>query len=320
MEDLSSIVFGPVPSRRLGRSLGVNNIPPKLCSYSCVYCQLGRTLSYSIERRQFYDPKDLVDAVSRKVEEIESRGERIDYITFVPDGEPTLDVNLGKEIDGVKGLGIKTAVISNSSLISLEEVRSDLSESDWVSLKIDELDPKRWIRINRPYGSTKLDDILEGIRSFSAEYGGYLATETMLVKGIQDAGDIEMIADFINSLESVKRSYIAVPTRPPAEIWVAPPDEDFINTAFQIFSEILGSDKVEYLIGYEGDDFSVASDVITSLLSITSVHPMKKEAIEKALAEKGYEWSVFEKLVNDKRVVELKYRGETYFMRKIRTR
>ncbi|MGC8608347.1 MAG: radical SAM protein [Thermoplasmata archaeon] len=320
MVESLEIAFGPVPSRRLGRSLGVNNIPPKLCSYSCIYCQLGRTLSYSTERKPFYDPEVLIDSVSKKVKEVESRGERIDYITFVPDGEPTLDANLGREIDGIKETGIKTAVISNSSLISLEDVRNDLFESDWVSLKVDEVGPEKWVKINRPRGNIKLDKILDGFRIFSAEYRGYLATETMLVKGIQDERSIIKISEFIKSAKSVKKSYLSVPTRPPAETWVLPPDENFINAAFQIFSETVGSENVEYLIGYEGDEFSVTGNVLDNILDITSVHPMRKEAIEKALDENGYEWDEFEKLVQEKKIVELKYQNETYFMRKIQTR
>jgi len=98
------IVFGPVPSRRLGRSLGINNIPPKNCSYACVYCQLGRTTQMSIKRRPFYRPDILVDQVRTRVGEVIAAGETIDYLCFVPDGEPTLDLNLGREIELLRPL------------------------------------------------------------------------------------------------------------------------------------------------------------------------------------------------------------------------
>ena len=91
------ITFGPIPSRRLGRSLGVNNIPPKMCSYSCVYCQIGLTDSMSIKRKEFYSPEEIFKEVSEKVYQLRNSNEEIDYLTFVPDGEPTLDINLGKE-------------------------------------------------------------------------------------------------------------------------------------------------------------------------------------------------------------------------------
>ncbi|HHI01100.1 MAG TPA: radical SAM protein, partial [Thermococcus litoralis] len=93
------IAFGPVPSRRLGKSLGINNIPDKVCSYACVYCQIGRTLKMEIERRSFYPPELVFEEVKRKAWEAKEKGERIDYLTFVPDGEPTLDANLGQEIE-----------------------------------------------------------------------------------------------------------------------------------------------------------------------------------------------------------------------------
>ena len=82
---MNNIAFGPVPSRRLGRSLGVNNIPPKTCSYSCVYCQLGKTTNLSIERKRFYDPASIVKEVKSRVDTIRKRDEKIDYIAFVPD-------------------------------------------------------------------------------------------------------------------------------------------------------------------------------------------------------------------------------------------
>ena len=91
------IVSGPVPSRRLGRSLGINNIPPKLCSYSCVYCQLGRTLNLRADRRAFYEPEKILTTVRKKIAEAKEKEETIDYLTFVPDGEPTLDRQIGRE-------------------------------------------------------------------------------------------------------------------------------------------------------------------------------------------------------------------------------
>ena len=91
-----SVIFGPVPSRRLGRSLGINNIPPKICSYACIYCQLGRTLTMQTERTHFYDPERIFEEVRKRVEEVRVAGESVDYLSFVPDGEPTLDLNLGR--------------------------------------------------------------------------------------------------------------------------------------------------------------------------------------------------------------------------------
>ena len=129
------LAFGPVPSRRLGRSLGINNIPPKICTYSCAYCQLGRTIKMQAERRAFYPPRQILQDVQDKVERTRKVTETVDYLTFVPDGEPTLDLNLGREIELLRPLGIKIAVITNSSLIWRKDVRETLMKADWVSLK-----------------------------------------------------------------------------------------------------------------------------------------------------------------------------------------
>ena len=127
----NSIVFGPVPSRRLGRSIGINNIPPKTCSYACVYCQLGKTSRMMAGREFFYDPEKIINAVKLKIKHAREKDESVDYLTFVSDGEPTLDCNLGKEIELLKSFGIKIAVITNASLIWREDVRQDLQKADW---------------------------------------------------------------------------------------------------------------------------------------------------------------------------------------------
>ncbi len=123
------LTFGPVPSRRLGRSMGINNIPPKICTYSCVYCQVGSTIKMRIKRQIFFEPEEILQEVKKKIEKVHEVGENIDYLTFVPDGEPTLDINLGREIDLLKPLGIKMGVITNASLIWREDVRNELNKS-----------------------------------------------------------------------------------------------------------------------------------------------------------------------------------------------
>ena len=154
------ISFGPVPSRRLGRSLGINNIPPKICTYSCVYCQVGKTARMQVGRDPFYEPEEIYMDVKTRVEKARKKGESVDYLTFVPDGEPTLDVNLGQEIDLLKSLGLKIAVITNGSLIWRKDVKADLAKADWVSFKIDSIREKTWHRINRPLRTLKQKTIL----------------------------------------------------------------------------------------------------------------------------------------------------------------
>jgi len=310
-----SIAYGPVPSRRLGQSLGINNIPPKICTYSCVYCQLGRTLNMQIKREEFYKSEKVIRDVKKKVKKAKEQGEVIDYLTFVPDGEPTLDVNLGMEIELLKDLGIKVAVITNGSLLFEEKVRNDLYKADWVSVKIDSNSQKIWRKVNRPYGSLKHHEILNGIQEFSSNFTGELVTETMLVQGVNDIPEeIEKIAGIINGL-NFKKNYLAIPTRPPAEDWVKAPTEEFLNTAYQIFQE--NSINVEYLVGYEGNAFAFTGNVKSDLLSITSVHPMRKDGVEEYLKKANADWLEIEELINSGELIEVEYNNKRFYLRKL---
>jgi wyosine [tRNA(Phe)-imidazoG37] synthetase (radical SAM superfamily) len=143
------IAFGPVPSRRLGRSIGINHIPPKTCTYSCVYCQVGRTSRLRSDRRAFYAVDDIVADVERKLDDARLADEKIDYLTLVPDSEPTLDISLGRVIERLKPLGVDIAVISNGSLLWREDVRAELAEANWVSIKVDAV-PPRCLASNQP--------------------------------------------------------------------------------------------------------------------------------------------------------------------------
>lgn len=313
------IAFGPVPSRRLGRSLGINNIPAKVCSYSCIYCQLGRTIELTSKRKAFYTPEEVFKEVEKRFREVKARGERVDYLTFVPDGEPTLDENLGVQIDLLQELGVPIAILTNSSLLWREDVREELLNLDLVSLKVDAISERVWRRINRPERSLRLENILDGILEFSKEFKGKLIVETMLVEGINYNGEFEEISKFLSKIKPDK-AYVAIPTRPPAESWVKPAREETINRAFQEFSKRLGDERVEYLIGYEGDSFTSTGDLEKDLLSITSVHPMREEGVEKLIEKTNADWKVVEKLLAEERLIKLEYEGHIYYMRKLPSR
>ncbi len=313
--EIKHIGYGPVPSRRLGHSLGINNIPPKTCSYSCVYCQLGNTINMQVERENFYKVEQVVQGIKEKVKQVREKGEPIDYLTFVADGEPTLDTNLGKEIELLNPLDIKIAVITNASLIWREDVRQDLQKADWVSLKVDTVSKEIWRRIGRPQKSLKLEAILDGMLKFANTFKGELTTESMLIQGINDdSEEIERIASFLAELKPNK-AYLAIPTRPPAKRTITAASEQIINMTYQIFSKRLSS--VEYLIGYEGNAFASTGNVEDDLLSITSVHPMREEAVIEFLRKTGTGWRVVEKLIKGGSLMELEYQGKKFYMRKL---
>jgi wyosine [tRNA(Phe)-imidazoG37] synthetase (radical SAM superfamily) len=320
LQDLTSLAFGPVPSRRLGKSLGINNIRPKVCSYSCVYCQLGKTSENIVERQVFYQPCDILNEVRKKVDNAAVRNERIDYLTFVSDGEPTLDINIGKEISVLKRIGIPIAVITNASMLWKKDVRQDLLKADYVSLKVDAVSEDLWKRLDRPHKDLRLNAVLNGIQDFTDVFKGTVVSETMLVDGVDYASEFERIAVFLAELKKLNRAYVAVPTRPPTEKWVKPAREEVLNVAFQVFSEKLGIDRVEYLIGYEGNAFAFTGNVEEDLLSIAAVHPMRKEAVRELLREAKTDWQIIKKLLREDRLVELEYEGNRYYMRKLQSR
>ncbi|MEB3758732.1 MAG: radical SAM protein [Desulfurococcales archaeon] len=311
------IVFGPVPSRRLGRSLGVNNIPPKHCTYSCIYCQLGRTDHLTVSRRKFYDWDFIVREVVNKASKVGLSN--IDYVTFVPDGEPTLDAFLGKEIREIKKrLPVRVAVITNGSLLWMDDVRSDLQEADWVSVKVDAVTEDAYRRVDRPHPSLRLPAVLGGIEEFSRAYHGILVTETMLVAGVNDSvSELEETAKFIEELNPAK-AYIAVPIRPPAEAWAVPPSEKVVLSAYQIFEEHLG-DRVELLIGAEGGDFVIDPDKpVESILGIISVHPIRKNVLIRLLEDKGLDpEEVVDRITRSGEAVLVEFEGEEFLVRRL---
>lgn len=312
----TAITFGPVPSRRLGRSLGINNIPPKHCSYACRYCQVGGTTDRTIELREFYTTAEIAETVSQHVARSRQRGEVIDYLTFVPDGEPTLDIHLRESIAALKPLGIPIAVITNASLLWRESVRDALMQADWVSLKVDSVDEHTWRLVNRPFHELTLVQVLEGMETFAREYSGTLVSETMLLSGINDdVAGVAQVAAFLATLP-LACAYLAVPTRPTEDKAVHGPDEATLTRAFDQFAAALS--RVELLIGYEGDAFAASGDIAADILSISAVHPLRRSALEALLEHNHADWKAVQELLDTKALREVPYGGETFYIRKLK--
>ena len=302
------IVFGPIPSRRLGRSLGVNNIPSKHCSFSCTYCQVGKTPRTELTRCAFYDPDVVAAAVAARVEECRASGEQIDYISFVPDGEPTLDLNLGRAIHAVRRIGIPVAVLTNGSMLWREDVRRDLAGADLVSVEVDSLRELQWRLLNRPNPRLDLPQILEGIRAFAREFGGTLLTQTMLVEGVNDDAEaVGEVAAFIASLQPA-RSYLAVPTRPPTDSWVVPPDDDTLQRAFEAMHAVLP--QVELLQSADSQPLSGPGDRVENLIATLRVHPMQRAAVEHYLGSAA----ALRALIAEGRVRSVDYEGSEFLV------
>lgn len=308
------IVFGPVPSRRLGRSLGVSTIPPKVCSYSCAYCQVGRTTLLQVSRSPFYDPAQILARVEERLAAARKAGERVDYVSLVPDGEPTLDSRIGETIGLLRTLGIPVAVITNASILWRNDVCRDLAAASWVSVKVDAVRERAWRRLNHPHRSLRLEDLLDGMLRFRRSFAGSLVSETMMVEGINDTEeDIDAVAAFLHKLKP-SMAYLSVPTRPPVDSWVRPAHEAAVIRAHQAIAA--SGQPVEILAASEGLGFSGCGQAAADLLAITAVHPMRREAVEELLAHSGAGWDVVRTLVREGRIVQTTYRGESFLVRR----
>jgi len=305
-----------VPSRRLGRSLGVNNVPFKTCTYSCIYCQLGRTTRLTLRREGFHDPMEL----AREVEEALASGVEVDYVTVVPDGEPTLDSGLGKLVELLKSMGARVAVLTNASLLWREDVRQDLEPSDLVSLKLDSVVESSWVTVNRPHPELSLEEVLAGVQEFAESFKGRLLVESMLIDGVNDSlEELRSLAEFIPGLRPFK-AYVAVPTRPPAEPWVRPSGGEALVTAYELVKSKLGEGRVELLASPEGLEVGVVGDPVDAVARTCSVHPLRLEQALNMLAGRVEEPEGALRGLIDAGVVEaVNYRGEVFLVRRPRT-
>ncbi|HDD35973.1 MAG TPA: radical SAM protein [Archaeoglobus veneficus] len=294
-------VYGVVPSRRLGKSLGVNVIPRKTCSYSCVYCQLGRTTNKTIERKSYFPKKDILEEIVKVVKETKKSGKSFDYITFVGEGEPTLCKDLGWLIEKSKEFG-KVAVITNGSLLFDEDVRNELAECDVVIPSLDAADQKTFLRINRPV-RLSIDKIIEGMIEFRKIFRNELSIEVMLVKDYNDSNAV--LSKIKNALERINpdKVYLMTFTRPPAEK-VEPASNSRLLQAYSIIGEKL---NVELIINPEQGEFWINS--LDDLISILKRHPMRKDQIEGFLKKLNLDI----KTIKNLGVKEVKYKDNTFF-------
>jgi wyosine [tRNA(Phe)-imidazoG37] synthetase (radical SAM superfamily) len=266
-----------------------------------------------VERHAFYDPDEIARQVADQVESAARTGAPVDYLSFVPDGEPTLDLHLGREIELLRPLGIPIAVITNASLVWREDVRADLMRADWVSLKVDAAQERVWRRVNRPNRALDLDAIAKGMLAFAAAYEGTLVTETMLVEGVNDGDEsLQAIAALLRRLRPA-HAYLSVPTRPPAATWVRAPGDEAVRRAYGIVREAVG--RVTCLTGAEGDAFATTGSAEEDLLAITAVHPMREGAVRDLLARAGADWEIVDRLIARGQLVEIAYEGQRFYKR-----
>ena len=271
-------VFGPVPSRRLGKSLGIDTIPLKTCNWNCVYCQLGRTTPLTNERREYVPAEDIL------LEAEQVLGSRvnddIDWVTFVGSGEPTLHSRIGWLVCQIKSLTNKPiAVITNGSLLYLPEVREELIAADAILPTLDAGTADLYRKINRPHPEITFERLVKGLIAFRKEYRGKFWVEVMLVHGLNDTS--QALEDIAKVLQRVKPDavHINLPTRPPAETWIKPPDDEGLMRAISILGSI-----AEIVHPAEGSfDLSGYKNVVDAIIGIITRHPMRQDELERTL-------------------------------------
>lgn len=273
-------VYGPVPSRRLGQSLGIDPVPLKTCNWNCVYCQLGRSKPMTNERKNFFPPDEIVTEV-KEVLAAHKPGE-IDWVTFVGSGETTLHASIGFLIRQVKMLtSLPVAVITNGTLFYKPEVRQELVAADAVLPTLDAGNEKLYRKINRPHPEITFKRQVEGLKAFRKEYRGNLWIEVMLVRGLNDTEDA--LKELAGLLEEIQPDevHILQPDRPPAEVWVKPADEEGLLRARAILGKIATViDPVKGLF-----DLSGSENLVDAIVGIITRHPMQETELIETLTQ-----------------------------------
>ena len=274
-------VYGPVPSWRLGRSLGVDLVPAKTCNWNCVYCQLGRTRPVVNERREFVPAAVVVSEVRSALESLDEGV--VEWITILGSGEPLLHSQVGWIIDSIKRLTpIPVAVITNGSLLCRSEVRQELLAADAVLPTLDAGTADLFRRLNRPHPDITLDRHTEGLAAFREAYTGRLLVEVMLIHGL-NVGEPDTAA-IASRLAGIRPDEIHVnaPKRCPAEPSVRAPDPGLVLSAVSTFESI----ALVRRAGQTGGAFRIdpCEPIVDAVESIVTRHPMTEAELTRALA------------------------------------
>ncbi len=297
--------YGPVPSRRFGRSVGISPIPEKTCSYSCVYCQLGRTRNLTIKREHFFP----VDDILADIEKVVSANEhKIDYLTLVGDGEPTLSADLGEIIHACKTrFPYKVGVITNGSLLWMQEVRQELSEADVVNISMSTSDPETFQGLHRPHVGLSFERVRDGIQQFATTFKGQIWAEVMLVDFVNtDSGEMEALRTLIDNVRP-SRTYIMTPTRPPAEKWVLIPSPEKIIMALSLFG---GEDITQLEHGTFGlDEFKSANEAISEICRRHPLRLSQARTIEAYFAQRS-----LDRLITEGKFKIVEYQNHKYVL------
>jgi len=279
---MRTYIFGPVPSRRLGISLGVDLTPTKTCSYDCLYCQLSKTSFHTSQRAQFCNPEEVIAELIEVLKEIA----RPDWITISGTGEPTLHSGLGFILAEIKKLNsAPSCVITNSSLMHIPEVRRDLLLADRLLPTVTSVNSATFKKIHRPTADLKLPEILDGLRIFSQEFTGAIEVEIFVCPGLNDTREeIEGLRSYLMTIEGLESVYLNSAVRAPLDVEIQTADQLKLNNFRTLLNlSIPVTTAFEHnLLPPRASSWSrpaVSSDILKLLLR----HPCSEEQLEKVL-------------------------------------
>lgn len=305
--NLKSHIYGPVPSRRLGFSLGIDVIPYKTCSFDCVYCQLGKTTNKTVKRDE-YVPKD---GVLSQVKNAVASKRRIDYLTFSGSGEPTLNSGVGYLIREIKKFTkIPVVILTNGSLLFMQALQEEIKEADLVVPSLDAGTQRTFEIINRPHPSIDMEKIIKGLLDFRKVFKGKMWLEIMLVKGINDS--LEEIEEMKRIVERVNPDKVQLNTvvRPPSEDFAKPLTFEDLKKIRDIFGK-----GCEIIAGFKGKrEEAYIQDIEGEILSLIRRRPVTLSDISSALGIHQNEVIKYLQALEEKGAIKIKrYGDERYY-------
>ena len=278
MPFLYRYVYGPVPSKRLGRSLGIDLAPFKKCTYDCIYCQLGRTTDKTVEPKTYATSDAICSELERKL----SFGLPPDYISLAGSGEPTLNAGIGELIDKIKAMtNIPVAVLTNGSLLWRDGVRAALMAADLVLPSLDAGDEAMFQYVNRPHPDISFDKMIDGLSDFVRLYQGPVWLEVFLLAGVTAIpGEIGKIDALLRKIRPARVQLNTV-TRPPAEAFACPVSEEQMKSLKGMFSQTV--EIISRHVPAESSNLRTGQSA-ADILSLLRRRPCTLEGVSSGLA------------------------------------
>jgi wyosine [tRNA(Phe)-imidazoG37] synthetase (radical SAM superfamily) len=312
-------VFGPVASRRLGLSLGVNIVPHKICSFDCLYCEVGKTTNLSVKRTQFFEISDLLEEFESKYKKL---SDNVDVVTVTGAGEPTLNINLGEIAKILKSIINKPLVLlTNSSLINSDEIKKEISYFDIVVPSIDAVSEKIFKQINKPHKTIDIQNIIKGMIDFSQNYEGILYPEVLLLKNINDTEDeIKKIAEVINKMK-YKTVHLTTAFRPTPYKEAKALNQEELFSASLLFAKYGVKIKISNFLYDKHKLNNIDKNLERMIYKLLKMRPCSQEeicyifSIENNICNK-----LLNKMLKSDKIVKRLYNGKEFFLQNNKVR